>query len=772
MSGLYGGSGHGRSGLFGGGVSVPTAKHKHHGLLHHVIHGTAQFVGNLSTDVERATIGLPMGLVNLVRHPIRSIEQIGELTWQDWSPLFQGHPGKFLHQTFEHPLAPFLDVVSVATLGAGSGLRGAKALADAGIAKEGGHIARIAEIGKPVDVALHGPQGTVYRHLSGNPATRTLEQGAHSAIGRVAPNWRGGEYARLVQRDTARRGIAASHVSADVRSAFQGVFKAGATLTHQPQEFFNVVDETMHRNLGRFARTTEQEHVLSKVSKGGKVVRFTAAEGTAFIRKDAPKPPPIKTIEDVEQHLHSWGKRHTMRGTVKSTDVMLDARGNPLLVPDHNVNLLVQEAVNSTKLTRAIYHNPTRIWKWAVLTTPRFFVNNAVGNTFMAMNALKPGALAKGVIDTVQDTRGTRAALRAANEFDRVTKKALGHEGDVIDKWYLGPHKEGFGYEAAQSHQLYQKLEQRGADPRISKAVQIGEQGLFNFTHRVAEKGVRRIGIRGILTGQPEIKALRREGKSLNEAIDQASHDPAFRSRIQHNMDNVLGQYHYYNGLEQHLRKLVPFYGWDRAILRHGRTMTVTHPARTEVQARIGEQGVEETKKALGDIPSYMEGLIPLGGKKVLSTQGVNPYSTIPETIAPILAAVGLGKHKPGEALAMQLNPFLTGLIESTTGQSLLSGGKLPHHGGGILGQTAANVLEGIPQIRLGETLIKGAAKPHPNKRTGKTTPFLYNKDATAQVAALLGIPVKELNKGRAHELARKERGQKKGRKHKHGVFG
>jgi hypothetical protein len=118
------------------------------------------------------------------------------------------------------------------------------------------------------------------------------------------------------------------------------------------------------------------------------------------------------------------------------------------------------------------------------------------------------------------------------------------------------------------------------------------------------------------------------------------------------------------------------------------------------------------------------------------------------------------------------MNPLLTGVIESMTGQSLLSGAKLPHRGGGVLGQTASNVVEGLPQIKLLETLLGGEKKPKPNKRTGKITNFLYRKDARSQIAALLGVPVKEINKGRAHELARKQRGEKKGRKKSGSFYG
>jgi hypothetical protein len=769
MGGFYG-SGSGGGGFYGkSGSSSP--EHHHHGLLRKiagkVAGGAGHFVGHLASDVEHAAVGLPMGFAQMAQHPILGLEEIGKTTWQDWSPLFHGHFKQFGHNFFEHPLAPLLDVASVVTLGAGSAARGGAALSRLGvISKE----SRLATLGHPVDVALEGSQGTVFRHLSGNPATRLAQRASHRAVTKVAPNWRGGEYTRLIEKDTARRGVAAGHVSAGVMDAMKGVFKAGETLEHHPHEYLSVVEQTMHQNLGRFARRSTAGHVPSIVDKEGNVT-LHAPKGVAFIRKEKPTTPGIEGVQDVSKNLDSFGRRHTMK-KASPDQVMLDEHGNPLLVPDHNVNLLVQEAKNSTKLTRAIYHRPTHIWKWAVLTTPRFFVNNAVGNSLMAMNALNPAVFTRSLLAAIKDAHGSRVAVKAADEFDKVSMQALGHEGDVIDKWYLGPHKEGFGYEHAQTHQLYRKLEEKGRNPRLVQAVKLAEQGTFTFTHRVAEKGIRRIGIDGLLRKSPEVKELMRGGKSFRDAVDEVSHDPSFRSRMQHEMDNILGQYHYYNGFEQHLRRLVPFYGWDRAIMRHTRTMALEHPTRTAAGARVGEGGVEETKRQLGDIPSYMEGLIPLGAGKVLSTQGVNPYASVPDTVNPVLSLVGLGKHSAGESAATQMNPLLTGVIESMTGQSLLSGAKLPHRGGGVLGQTASNVVEGLPQIKLLETLLGGEKKPKPNKRTGKITNFLYRKDARSQIAALLGVPVKEINKGRAHELARKQRGEKKGRKKSGSFYG
>jgi hypothetical protein len=134
------------------------------------------------------------------------------------------------------------------------------------------------------------------------------------------------------------------------------------------------------------------------------------------------------------------------------------------------------------------------------------------------------------------------------------------------------------------------------------------------------------------------------------------------------------------------------------------------------------------------------------GRANVLSTQGLNPYASLPDVADTAGALVGVGKQGAGETLAGQLNPFITGLIESDHGAVAPLGREAPASRRRHRRQTAANVVEGLPHVKLLETLVNGEAQPKPNKRTGKVTNFLYRKDARAQIAALLGVPVKELD--------------------------
>lgn len=740
-----------------GGAASPSPKPKGG-------HGVFGFVKNLGTDVVKSVEGMPMGVVNLASHPVRSLEDIGKSTWHDWSPLFKGHPMTFLHQTYQHPLAPILDIVSVATAGAGSAGRVGSALADAGAISDTSKLARLGagyrklEEGVPhARVVEHtGRRGTMLEVYAANPVTRAIQKGARGVGSRVLPNFGGGKYDRLVKADEGLRGVAVGHANADVVAAMKDVFNTGKYLETNPKDAFRAIDLGMHENLTRMARHTTMDNI--DVVRKGAQTTYHAPDGVAFIPKRASGmapfgdmyTKPVTNAEQLDKALKNWGRRHTVRKG-SPDELMLDSKGVPLVVPTHTVNLLLKEGVRSSKFVKWAYKNPTMFWKQITLTTPRFFTNNVFGNTAMAINKLNPYVFARGVIDAVRQVHGNRTALKMADTIDHVTQKAVGPMNDVVNKFYLGPHSEGFGYEAQQTPHLYQKLEKRGASPALVKALKAGETGLFDITHRIAEKGMRRAGIAGMLRQSPEVRALMKQGHSLEDASAIASRDPRFRAIMQHQMDNVLGQYHYYNGLEQHLRQIIPFYSWDRAIMRHAKSLALENPGRAAAEARLGQQGVDTTKKLLGAIPSFMENLIPLGGGKALSTQGFNPYQSVADTIEPALATVGLSNQSPGEALSMQLNPYLAGLMETITGQSLLSGKKLPPTHGGIVGGLLQNVIEGLPEKQLVQDLAEGTPKP----KSGK--PFLYSKDPVTQLLALAGVPIKKVNQQRAAELAKAE---------------
>ena len=112
------------SGSAGGGWSVagtpaPGSSH-HHGILH-----------NLLEDAINTAKGIPMGMVQTVEHPERSIKLMAK-SYEDT----YGHGFHHFWKSFEmHPLQPLLDAISIPLLaagGAGAALKGADIAANLG----------------------------------------------------------------------------------------------------------------------------------------------------------------------------------------------------------------------------------------------------------------------------------------------------------------------------------------------------------------------------------------------------------------------------------------------------------------------------------------------------------------------------------------------------------------------------------------------------------------------------------------------------------------
>jgi len=161
-------------GLPGGGIPAPHA------------HGVGGFFQNLGGDIVNAVTGLVPGAIHLVEHPIGGIKGIGKGIWQTWSPLFNGHFGKFASGVYQHPLAPMLDVASLLDLGIGSAGRLGEALG----APEDSLLGRAAALRTVKEGVLKDQLGT--RHdlsfeYSRRPLRRLTQERVAPAIAQHLP---------------------------------------------------------------------------------------------------------------------------------------------------------------------------------------------------------------------------------------------------------------------------------------------------------------------------------------------------------------------------------------------------------------------------------------------------------------------------------------------------------------------------------------------------------------------------------------------------------
>ena len=188
--------------------------------------GGLGFLGNLARDVKDTAVGLPMGMVELVRNPVKSVKAMGGATWHTWSPLFAGDFAKFGKQVYDHPLAPLLDVATVFTLGAAGAARGANTLSKAGV--QSAKVDKVAGLTRAKKVTLHDPKGEkmpVDRHLSTRAGRRLFQE-----AGMLAPQWYVGrrDAMRFANLDRVRD---AGLVKATHEIQFAAVLQAGRAIT-------------------------------------------------------------------------------------------------------------------------------------------------------------------------------------------------------------------------------------------------------------------------------------------------------------------------------------------------------------------------------------------------------------------------------------------------------------------------------------------------------------------------------------------------------------
>lgn len=723
-------------------------------------HGVMGFVENLVGDVRDSVVGIPTGLIATAKDPIKSVKIMGATTWHDWSPLFEGDVQEFGRRFYDHPLGPILDVASFATLGAGSVAKGASLAGKAGV--KSARVAKVAEAGraktisiKGRDVGTTGP--TVHRSFDANPLSRKRQEVGRAfghALGEAMPKFFGryapkNEYERLLVKQVKKR---QSATKAALQLQMATFVKAGKDLTTNTQDVGRRIETHGAEQLQAHAFRVKGRDLV-KTKKG-----FAAPDGFTFVNKAPKMGFKGTTPEQFRTYMETFAGRHT---TTRTANAVRDANGDFLIVPKHDAARWGKEAIESSKFVELIYNKPTRFWKYMVLAArPAYFVNNAVGNTAMYGMAMGGEGAVRGLVDAWRQVHGEAKTARAMQGAERELRKM---HGDWQDHWYLGLHK---GISQDVMEQTFQ-IKGKNLPDRVVKTVNVAGNGLYPVTHKWTDVFLRRAGINALLRKNPEVQKLMEQGWDFNDAAEVVSRDPAVRSAVQQRLEDALGEYHYLNKTERQIRQLVPFYTWDRAILRHGVKLTLGKPGRVSAASKVGELGSDVTKAALGEIPEWLQGAVPLDyfgiggeaeGKRetILSTYGLNPYGSIAE-LADTAKALTAGDVRAGEHISGQINPLATKAIEHITGQSLLSGAKIDRGRGGLIPDVIERSTTDLPQLKLISTLLNGAPEPKRNKRTGKRTPFLFEKDFEEKLGQFLGLPVRQMDRKRAADMKQRD---------------
>jgi hypothetical protein len=431
--------------------------------------------------------------------------------------------------------------------------------------------------------------------------------------------------------------------------------------------------------------------------------------------------------------------------TVKDLRDAAQIHGDYLIVPTTLKRELVGEFHRSQSSVRKFIEAPTKVWRALVLGfRPGFLTNNLVGNHLLyALHAAGPDGL-RAYLNAIKREKG-KGVVRSLIE-DGSLPPAL---RDQFMRDFFPEQIEG----------TFGGTQMPGASKRLrgkkGRKVRGATVGLLPATQAVAETNLRRALVETMIRKSPEFKkvyrAMPRQARDFEAAANKVlkgtgGHE--YQALISRQVNDALGDYLNLNPFERNvIRAAFPFYSWYRAITTITTHLALDTPGRADLLTKIGDVGVEETKKTLGEIPDYLKGLLPIGQAKdgkqeVLTTGGLNPFGTVTQLGS---GAAGLLTGHPGDTgrALSQLgpNPLLMAAIENLAGKDLFTGRDLTGGSGGLLGAVARNVATELPQARL-------LSRPETK---------LYGKPSPRQaVLQFLGAPVRTLDVNQAQRYARR----------------
>lgn len=722
--------------------------------------GVGHFVGNLLKDVEDTAKGTPAGLISLVKHPVGTAEAAAKSTWADWSPLFHGNTHQWWTNFVNHPLAPILDVSAFVTGGAGAAGRVARALDEAGVAAEGGKVAKLADYTRPSTLKLSGADAKgaklpdMQKRLSTNPLTKYRQ----TQMSKMADQM--GAHLPAVFSKQARYDRAEMRTVQGRRAALHGwmgmVTEAGKKLTGPDRKMYE--EQSLANTVNQLHDFAFKHDASMPIPDGYEPVRrLTGAQGrlTRLARSQN------KTFEE---DLKSIGERATISNVPKNgkltktqmeSAVKVDGGKNLLLVPNYSAKRLGLEGANASSTVKLLYKHPTSVWRMIQLGyRPAFFVNNFVGNYFMYAMAHDGVNGFRGYVDALRQTHAGRE-YKVANSLEKALAKQKGG-------WQEQHFRDQLGNTLSDS-----VMQELGGVAKVQH--KFSRWSLFPVTHNLADRFLRKASINALMREEP---AVRKMMKSENVSFDQAAskvlnedrkNGGEIRQRVAQRVMDTMGDYHTLSPGERRLRSVVPFYTWDRHITRHITQVLGEHPARVDALSKLGQQGTVQSEKILGDIPAFLKGSIPLSllGLHVdhpsriatLQANGLNPYSTLPDLANSLTRLVSSKGGSAGETVGSQINPFLESAIEQISGSNPLSGTPAKKEPGGVLGGTFLGTMGNLSQANVLKSLLGGTPQPkNPNH------PFLYEKNPMQYLSALLGIPIKQVNPAAAAKLAKQER--------------
>lgn len=290
-----------------------------------------------------------------------------------------------------------------------------------------------------------------------------------------------------------------------------------------------------------------------------------------------------------------------------------------------------QMKVQFGESAQVLFNTPTQLWKSLVLSgSPRWVVNNVLGNT--AFLKLQGGRLSDVV-------RQLNPRFRAR------LKEAIGPQLDKVDS-------KGFYDEMAKDVRAYSEETLAGSvanrvqqSSKVNTALALPRK-LGDFMHKVnggVEDAFRRASYlkaaeRAVVQG--EVKAVGLGFWNSKKRLDQVFRvglDEKAAGLAVDEVNKFLNDYTAMTPFGRNILRpyVVPFFGFYRHASKMLLGLPFEHPGKATL-LRLVNEVADDQRDAVGELPSWMEGMLPLGpgdagDMRFLSTAGANPFNTVME---------------------------------------------------------------------------------------------------------------------------------------------
>lgn len=422
-----------------------------------------------------------------------------------------------------------------------------------------------------------------------------------------------------------------------------------------------------------------------------------------------------------------------------------------LVVPKSIYDELVGEFQRADNFATRMIDKPTAFWRAFTLNLrPAWIVNNFAGQFMLLLASHGLYGTVRGMLKTMPGT-----------ELKRLIE---GKGGAAFES--------GFG--RTEAHALRGAARGNSRTDKLLRSIAAPAEGMGKINAILTDDGPRRAAFYETL--RPHAKALRKElskhGEDIStrEAMIRLLDDDTVMDEV---TQKVLGDLVDFRDLSQFerevVRRFVPFYSWLKGMNKRTANLVGDDPHTALMGSIIGQEGGKQVEQGFGfDPASFMRGSILLGDPKdgrqnLLTTGGLNPFTTPADTAGMLQAIFGDSGATGGQNPLSQFNPFIKGGLAAAMNKDPFSGFPVdpttPWGGGegehGLGWRFARQVALSTPYTQsasnlglLGDGDMLG---PPPSKHP------LYNRTPLGELMKLMGVPIRDTDLSIARKRAEEE---------------